>query len=331
MGNPGQFTDLCHQYAFPICPLVGPQPDGLEPLCTPRNLDIGGTLFLEPGALIMDIASMGMAAIMAYNVYLKYTAVGRKEMLVFLYLYFFTAVFDFIMMSGLIPASNASYKYIAAIHFSLISTTIWALLVNGFVGFQFAEDGSRLSLWTLKISSFALFAAVYITAIGTFLGWSDGYSPTKPYALWAIYWVFNPVAVFLYFVLQVVLVVRTLQERWALGDLILALVSFVAANVISSWVSKVICTNTNHYLDGPFFTVIFNMFAVMMVYKYWDSITKEDLEYSYGDNIYNWEVQELLGAEDDSDFQYEFDGSSTGGSSIRGQSPLRTASRDRFL
>ncbi|KAK9759974.1 Chitin synthase, class 7 [Basidiobolus ranarum] len=331
MGSPGQFTDLCHQFAFSVCPLVGPRPDGVAPDCIPRNLDLWGTFFLEPGALIMDLGSMGMAAIMAYNIFLKYTAVGRKEMLIFFYLYFTTLIFDFIMLSGLIPASNGAYKYIAAIHVSLISTTIWALLANGFVGFQFAEDGSRLSLWSLKISSFIVFAFVYVVAIGTFLDWTTGFSPAAPYALWAIYWVLNPVAVFIYFVLQVILVVRTLQELWPLGDIILALVSFIAANVISSFVSKVICKGTNHYIDGSFFAVLFNLFAVMMVYKYWDSITNEELEYSYGDTGYNWEVRELLTAEDESDFQYEFDGSSTGGSSIRGKSPLRTASRDRFL
>ncbi|KAK9694506.1 Chitin synthase, class 7 [Basidiobolus ranarum] len=334
MGQFGQFTDLCHQFALPICPLVGPQPGGLEPSCIARNIDIGGTLFLEPGLLIMDLIAMVMTVIMVYNVFLKYTAVGRKEMLIFFYLYFLTLVFDFITMSGLIPASNGAYKYIVAVHISLISTTIWALLVNGFIGFQFAEDGSRLSLWSLRISSLVVFGLVYATTIGTTLSWTTGFSPDKPYVLWVIYWIFNPAAVFIYFVLQVILVVGTLQERWPLGDVILALISFVGANVISHFFSKTICNSTNHYIDGPFFGVIFNLLAVMMVYKYWDSITKEDLEYTFGDNAYNWEVRELLNADDESDAQFEFDAdgvSSIGGSSIGGQTPLRSASRDKYF
>lgn len=38
-----------------------------------------------------------------------------------------------------------------------------------------------------------------------------------------------------------------------------------------------------------------------MVYKYWDSITKEDLEFSVGTRMNNWEVKELLpqGPEED--------------------------------
>ena len=35
-----------------------------------------------------------------------------------------------------------------------------------------------------------------------------------------------------------------------------------------------------------------------MVYKYWDSITKEDLEFSVGTKQGNWEVKELLPEEE---------------------------------
>lgn len=36
----------------------------------------------------------------------------------------------------------------------------------------------------------------------------------------------------------------------------------------------------------------------MMVYKYWDSITKEDLEFSVGSKQNIWEVKELLGEDE---------------------------------
>jgi hypothetical protein len=36
----------------------------------------------------------------------------------------------------------------------------------------------------------------------------------------------------------------------------------------------------------------------MMVYKYWDSITKEDLEFSVGSKQNVWEVKELLGEDE---------------------------------
>jgi hypothetical protein len=44
-----------------------------------------------------------------------------------------------------------------------------------------------------------------------------------------------------------------------------------------------------HYLDGLFFGTTFNLLAVMMVYKYWDSITKEDLEFSIDTKHQEWQ------------------------------------------
>jgi hypothetical protein len=47
-------------------------------------------------------------------------------------------------------------------------------------------------------------------------------------------------------------------------------------------------------VDGLFFGTICTLLAVMMVYKYWDSITKEDLEFSVGSKQNVWEVKELM-------------------------------------
>jgi preprotein translocase subunit SecF len=58
--------------------------------------------------------------------------------------------------------------------------------------------------------------------------------------------------------------------------------------------SVVICDEVKHYVDGLFFGTICTLLAVMMVYKYWDSITKEDLEFSVGSKQNVWEVKELL-------------------------------------
>jgi hypothetical protein len=37
-----------------------------------------------------------------------------------------------------------------------------------------------------------------------------------------------------------------------------------------------------------------SLLAVMMVYKYWDSITKEDLEFAVGGKSNVWEVRDPL-------------------------------------
>lgn len=49
-----------------------------------------------------------------------------------------------------------------------------------------------------------------------------------------------------------------------------------------------------HYIDGMFFGAICTLLGVMMVYKYWDSITKEDLEFSVGGKSNVWEIKDPL-------------------------------------
>ena len=44
------------------------------------------------------------------------------------------------------------------------------------------------------------------------------------------------------------------------------------------------CRVAGHYLDGLFLTASMISLSVMMVYKYWDSITHEDLEFSVAVN-----------------------------------------------
>ena len=89
---------------------------------------------------------------------------------------------------------------------------------------------------------------------------------------------FNAVCVLVYIVLQLVLVIRTLDDRWPIGDIIFGTAFFTVALVIQFGFSVTICDAVKHYLDGLFFSTLCNLLAVMMVYKYWDSITKEDLE-----------------------------------------------------
>lgn len=103
---------------------------------------------------------------------------------------------------------------------------------------------------------------------------------------------------FIYIVSQIVLVVNTLDDRWPLGDILFAAAFYAFGQVLMYVFSVVICDSTKHYIDGMFFGAICNLLTVMMIYKYWDSITKEDLEFSVGARQNVWEVKELLGEDE---------------------------------
>lgn len=223
--------------------------------------------------------------------------------------------------AGVIPPGSQPYPYFVAIQSGLSSALITCLMINGFVGFQLYEDGTPLSLWMMRICSAAAFAISFLVSLATFMSWA-GLGPTNTIGLFVVLYLLNAVQLFVYLSLQILLVTRTLHDRWPLGDISFGIFFFVVGQVILYAFSSPICKSVSHYMDGLFFATTCNLLAVMMVYKvcgrsliavgvphmpgqanvlplqYWDSITKEDLEFSVGTRMNNWEVKELLPEDD---------------------------------
>jgi len=296
MAQFGDFKHICETVALTLCPLVG-APQGIEPTCYSRNVEVAGSLIFQPATIIIHVIALIMTTIMIYHIKSKYTAVGRKEIVMFFYMYMLLTFLELLLVSGIIQTASTLYPYFTAAHIGLITSTIFCLLLNGFVGFQFAEDGTPLSLWTLRLSTLFIFIAATFLSYATFKGIA-GFNPLRPVLLWIVLYVFNGAALAIYIVLQVILVLNTLDDRWPLGDIMFG-VAFYAIGQLTLYMFSVrICDTAKHYIDGLFFGTICTLLAVMMVYKYWDSITKEDLEFSVGSKQNVWEVKELLGEED---------------------------------
>lgn len=139
-------------------------------------------------------------------------------------------------------------------------------MINGFVGFQLYEDGTTLSVWLLRGCSVAMFAISYLVSILTFkdLG---GLSPSNTVGLFVVVYVFSALCIFVYVVMQIILILGTLQERWPLWHIGFGVVGFVVAQVILYALSEPICESVQHYLDGLFIATMLNLLAVMMIYK----------------------------------------------------------------
>lgn len=142
----------------------------------------------------------------------------------------------------------------------------------------------------------------FFVAIATFKGFA-GFKFSKPIGLWIIYILWPLICSVVYIVSQLVLVFRTLEDRWPIGDIVFGAAFFVVAQVVLFAFSATICDAVEHYIDGVFFFTLCMLLSVMMVYKYWDSITKEDLEFSVGSKAAVWEVKDplLAGADADED------------------------------
>ena len=106
-------------------------------------------LLFEPATLVIHVIALIMTAIMIFHIKSKYTAVGRKEIVLFFYMYAVSVILEFFLVSGIILTSLDAYKWFVAVYISWNMATLWCLLLNGFVGFQWAEDGTAMSLWVI--------------------------------------------------------------------------------------------------------------------------------------------------------------------------------------
>ncbi len=175
-------------------------------------------------------------------------------------------LFSLILDAGVVPTGNSAYPYFAALQNGCTSALCICLLVNGFVGFQIYEDGTTLSLWTLRGVSFIFFLITFLVSLATFNSWA-GLGPTHTVGLFVVLYLFSGLALLVYVVMQVILVVNTLEDRWPLGDIAFGAFFLIIGQVILYVFSNTICNAVQHYLDGLFFATICNLLAVMMVYK----------------------------------------------------------------
>lgn len=285
----GDFEWICHQASLTVCPALGLG----DPACYSRNIGMNSFLLFQPAVLAVALSAMVVTMIMIWHVRRKYTAVGRKEMVIFFYLFLLSVGLELLLMTGILPMPPSVYKIFAAAHVAAITATCFILLMNGFVGFQWAEDGTNLSVWMFRIAAIAVGAVAYFIAICTFHG-ALGFSRQNPIVLYIILFIFNGAALLVYFVLQMFLVLCTLNDMWPLGNLLLGAL-FLAMGMISMLLfSNHICQFAQHYVDGMFLGSSFVLLSVMMVYKYWDSITTEDLEFAVGNTQQVWHIRNTM-------------------------------------
>jgi uncharacterized membrane protein YjdF len=358
----GDFTSICHKATIPLCTLVGPlnpisNTSSILPTCYARSIELANTIIFETAVDFMHLTALGMTVIMILHVRSKFTAVGRKEITTFFYIYMFLTIFSLILDAGVVAAGPTGvYPYLVAIQSGLTSALCTCLLINGFVGFQIYEDGTTLSVWLLRLSSLGMFVISFAVSLMTFKGWA-GLGPTNTVGLFVVLYIINGICILVYLIMQVFLVVNTLQDRWPLGDIAFGVFFFIVGQVLLYIFSDRICDRVQHYLDGLFFATICNLLAVMMVYKvclitsfhysclcsfphptkslplifldnqYWDSITREDLEFSVGTRQSNWDVKEAL-LDDPPAFGHErrpsmYEGSTESASSLYQQGSQR--------
>lgn len=96
----------------------------------------------------------------------------------------------------------------------------------------------------------------------------------------------------LYLGVQVYLVWKRLSTKWPLGDLALAMLFFLLSQAFTFLLSERICESTRHLIDGNFFGCLCLCVTVMMIYKYWDTVTEDEDEVGVIGRDDDWYVDE---------------------------------------
>ena len=140
----GDFDWICTQSALPLCSILGPpstltsnhQPY-LVTTCVARSIELANTIIFPAATDFPHIGALIMTTIMILHVRSKFTAVGRKEILTFFYIYLLLTCVSLVLDAGVIQATNSGvFPYFVAIQNGLVGALAMSLLVNGFVGFQ---------------------------------------------------------------------------------------------------------------------------------------------------------------------------------------------------
>lgn len=282
----GSFADVCNRTAFPLCSVVGAVNQssyftrGIVPTCYARSVELANTMIFQIGTAFVHFGGLVILLIIIFNVRAKYTAIGRTEMLYFFYLFIALTISSLVVDCGVSPPSSESYAYFVSLQIGFASAVCSCLLYNGLLCFQFWEDGSKTSMWSVRLITIIWGFINFIISLITFKGWDTALDDTKTETLFIFTFVINAIILAAYVISQVILVIFALDSYWPLGAIILGLFFFAAGQVLVYGFSDKICEGATHYIDGIFVASVANVFTIMMVYKYWDMITTDDLEFS---------------------------------------------------
>ncbi len=167
------------------------------------------------------------------------------------------------------------------IHLGLIIATLWILMLNAVVGYQLLDDGTPLSVGLMVGSAAVLLIGTGYITLDTGYNWTGYFKSSlsgnnRNIALYVLYQLAPLVFLFIFFVLETVLVIRVLGERKPMIYLVSAALLFAIGQIFNYVVSVHICHGTHSKIDGSLFETLFTLLSVVMIWVFWSSITEDD-------------------------------------------------------
>jgi hypothetical protein len=261
---------------------IQPPGIGYEPgACVLRGISLSNGRYLANlGSILMCGVAILVTIFLLLRSERKAAAVGRREMQLFLVGYIIISICEIFTVGGF-PLNTAVRQGFTAVHLATIVATLWILMLNAIVGFQLLDDGTPTSMALLIGSAAALFVGTGYIALDTAFDWTGHFQSShqgsnRNIGLYVLYQLCPLVFLFIYFVLESILVLRVLGERKPMIYLIAAALLFAIGQIFNYVISVHICKPTNGKIDGAFFETFFTLLSVVAVWVFWSSITEDD-------------------------------------------------------
>ncbi|KAH8794574.1 chitin synthase III catalytic subunit [Hyaloscypha sp. PMI_1271] len=281
----GNFQNFCRDSTLPICNIFPgfsyENSDGSKGGCELLGIPLShGKHLGNLGSIMLCGIAIAVTAFLLWRSERKQAAVGRREMQVFLLGYILIEICE-IFTVGKFPLNNKVRIAFTGIHLGLIIATLWILMLNAVVGYQLLDDGTPMSIGLMVGSAAVLFIGTGYITLDTGYSWTGHFDSSlsgnnRNIALYVLYQLAPLVFLFVFFVLETVLVIRVLGERKPMIYLVSAALLFALGQIFNYVVSVHICNGTHGKIDGALFETLFTLLSVVMIWVFWSSITEDD-------------------------------------------------------
>jgi len=232
------------------------------------------------GSILLCGIAIAVTAFLLWRSERKQAAVGRREMQVFLVSYIIIEICEIFTVGGF-PLSDKVRIAFTGIHIGMIAASLWILMLNAVVGYQLLDDGTPVSLGLIVGSALMIFIGTGYIALDTGYSWTGHFDSSlsgnnRNIGLYVLYQLAPLVFLFVFFVLETMLLIRVLGERKPMIYLGAAALLFALGQIFNYVVSVHICNGVHGKIDGALFETLFTLLSVVAVWVFWSSITEDD-------------------------------------------------------
>jgi hypothetical protein len=257
----------CVGTSFPMCKYVS------NHVCTyaSRTSFTFGLKLSAPCTVTLLVCAMFCIGKMINHVKCLCSAIGRKEMTLFFYIYFAATLLETILVGMKSMFRDHAHLFLTTLQVSLTNLGFFSLSAGSYTTDMFVGP------FGMKVGSMLyLVSLAYFIVAGAFV--YAALILSNALVIFLVFFCLNTLFYLIYFVKQLRRLRRTDGEVWAFGTLFIAFLCYVLAMTVAFVGGDLIALLSDKYFDSLFFYHLFNLCSFIMVHKYWLSVYDYEVE-----------------------------------------------------